>query len=88
MVKGIDKNPETKQIYSMSKTQLVRNHIEAGNIKEALRIGSGFRVGIDRSVVKRGYECCVHPDFYRAIGKDIDTCINEGIVELKRVVYR
>lgn len=65
----------------MSKTELVRNYVQKEDWKSALREAKDFRIGVSkeqRSVMARAYECIVHPDFYRSIGKDLAKCIEEG----------
>lgn len=71
------------------KAQEVRNLINEGDFRAALRGAKDFHIGVSkeqRSVMSRGYECMVHPDFYRQIGKNIDECILAGITVLRDVV--
>ena len=71
------------------KAQEVRRQIAEGNYKAALRGAKGFRIGVtreQRSAMSRAYECLVYPDFYRQLGKDIDGCIQAGIVALREVM--
>lgn len=73
----------------VKKTDIVRAAVSSGNFKEALRIAKDFRINItkeQRSTMARAYECIVHPEFYRQIGTDIPTAINEG-VELVKELY-
>ncbi|MDH5185114.1 MAG: hypothetical protein OEX12_14625 [Gammaproteobacteria bacterium] len=59
----------------MKKTELVRQHIQSGETKEALRIAKTFRLGLtteERDLLVRGYECIVNPGFYRQIGRDTE----------------
>ncbi|PFP29384.1 hypothetical protein COJ96_10800 [Bacillus sp. AFS073361] len=54
------------------KTEIAIEKYEAGHIKEALRLASEFRLGIteeERKQMKLGYECMVHDDFYKQMGK-------------------
>lgn len=56
----------------IKKTDQVRSLVRQGRYKDALRIAKGFRLGITREqsdTMVRAYECMVHPDFYRSIGK-------------------
>lgn len=56
----------------VKKTDQVRSLVRQGRYKDALRIAKGFRLGITREqsdTIVRAYECMVHPDFYRSIGK-------------------
>ena len=71
------------------KAQEVRKQIAANNYKAALYGAKDFRIGVtmeQRSTMRRAYECMVHPDFYRGIGKDIEECIKAGIVVLQEVM--
>lgn len=73
----------------MSKTELVRQYIKQEKWKEALREAKDFRIGVtkeQRSVMARAYECIVHPDFYRSIGKNLNECIECGKLVLQEVV--
>ncbi len=73
----------------VKKSDIVRAAVASGNLKEALRIAKDFRIGItpeQRSTMAFAYECMVHPDFYRQIGRDIDGSITEG-VELVTKLY-
>jgi hypothetical protein len=67
------------------KAQDVRNLIGQGEYKKALSGAKDFRIGVtreQRSVMRRAYECMVHPEFYRQIGKNLDECIQAGIAVL------
>lgn len=82
---SVIRSKETK----MSKSEFVRTCIKTGKMKEALREAKDFRIGVSReqrSAMARAYECIVHPDFYRSIGKDIQRCIDEGITILTEVL--
>lgn len=66
----------------VKKTDLAREAYRKGDIKTALRIAKGFRLGLtkeDRDRLARAYECLVHPDFYRMIGKNPDEEIKKGL---------
>lgn len=69
----------------VKKTEQVRKMVAQGQYKEALRIAKGFRLGITQeqsSTLTRAYECMIHPDFYRSIGKNIQECIDGGVAVL------
>jgi len=71
------------------KAQAVRSLISDGDFKAALRGAKDFHIGVtkeQRSVMSRAYECLVHPEFYRQIGKNIDECVQAGIAVLQEVV--
>ena len=68
------------------KTERVRSLVAAGDYKEALRIAKDFHLGISRTesdLMKRGYECIVHPEFYKSIGVDVDRTVRLGVAALK-----
>lgn len=84
-------NGTTKRIWrkmmNQRKSDLVRQLVERGLFKAALRIAKDFRIGItaaEREQMSRAYECMVHPEFYEAIGKNLETEILAGIEILKR----
>ena len=71
------------------KAKDVRDLIQQGDFKKALSGAKDFRLGVtkeQRSVMSRAYECMVHPDFYRQIGKNIDECVKAGIEVLQEVM--
>ena len=62
--------------------------VRQGRYKDALRIAKGFRLGITREqsdTIVRAYECMVHPDFYRSIGKNTQECIDGGVAVLCQI---
>lgn len=68
------------------KTDRVRSLVAAGDYKEALRIAKDFHLGISKfesDLMKRGYECLVHPEFYKSLGVDIDRTVRLGIATVK-----
>jgi hypothetical protein len=77
---------EIRNPFGMSKLDTVRAAIKADDKKTALKLASDFRGGIDDAglkVVKRGYECLVHPDFYRQTGTDPDAAVAAAFDLLK-----
>lgn len=65
----------------IKKTDIVREAIQAGDFKKALRIAKDFRINVtkeQREAMSRAYECMVHPEFYRQIGTDIAGAIAKG----------
>lgn len=66
----------------VKKSDQVRKFVADKNYKDALKIVKGFRLGISKEeigVITRGYECIVHPAFYKQIGTDIDKTIQNAI---------
>lgn len=75
----------------VKKTELARKAFESGNIKEALRIAKTFRLGLtkeERDALVRGYECMVHPEFYRMLGKDPQAEIERGLRVFKEKILK
>lgn len=70
------------------KSDTVRRLVSEGDYKSALRIAKDFRLGIakeDSDVMRRGYECIVHPDFYRQIGIDINDAVANAVNVVRRL---
>lgn len=70
------------------KSDKVRRLVATGQFKAALVIAKDFRIGIspeDRDVMTRGYECMVHPDFYRQIGFDPEAESRKGIAVVSKL---
>lgn len=66
----------------IKKTDLAVGEFEKGNVKEALRMAKGFKIGLTNEEHKQmvlGYECMVHDGFYKQIGKDPAKEIKKGI---------
>ena len=73
----------------MKKSDIVREAVKAGEWKKALQLAKDFRIHItaeQREVMCRGYECIVHPNFYRQIGVDVDMAVIKGI-EVVKALY-
>lgn len=65
----------------IKKTDLVKQAVKDGDYKQALKIAKGFRLGITKEqsgAMALAYDCMVHPDFYRQLGKDITKAIEDG----------
>lgn len=64
-----------------SKTLQAKEAFLSGDVKEALKIASTFKIGLikgEMTVLKRGYEAIVHPAFYKQLGKDPEALIKEA----------
>lgn len=73
------------------KTEQAIEAFENGRQKEALLIASTFRIGLtkeERDALIRGYECLVHPQFYRMIGKEPAEEISKGIQVFQEKVQK
>jgi hypothetical protein len=56
--------------------------LHQGRTKEALKLFSGFKLGVtpqQSKKLKTAYECTVHPDFYRQLGVEIDLAVAEAV---------
>jgi len=65
-----------------SKTTQVKELIGSGDHKSALRIASTFKIGVssaESKVLKRGYECLVHPEFYKQLNIDCQSAIASAV---------
>lgn len=70
------------------KSDKVRRLVRESRFKEALAIAKGFRLGISKADVDamtRGYECMVHPEFYRQIGFNPEEESRKGIEAVTRL---
>lgn len=70
------------------KSDIVRSLVAKGEFRPALKIAKGFRLGIsmdDSDQMTRGYECMVHPGFYRQLGFDEADEISKGIQVILRL---
>jgi hypothetical protein len=66
----------------VTKTQLAVKAFQEGKVKKALAIAKSFRAGLTKEEHKQivcAYECLIHPEFYKQIGKDPATEIAAGI---------
>lgn len=73
------------------KTAAARAAFAAGDLKTALRIAKGFRLGLtpeERATLVRGYECMVHPEFYRQLGHDPEAAIEAAREVFERRLMR
>lgn len=62
---------------------------EQGNIRRALQQAKGFKINVteqERKIMTLGYECEVHPDFYRQTGTDIELAKSQALLVLKKVL--
>lgn len=70
------------------KSDKVRRLVSAGEYKAALSIAKGFRLGIsreDHDMMLRGYECMVHPGFYRQLGYDEAEEARKGVETVRKL---
>ena len=71
-----------------TKSDIVRRLVVAGDFKSAFRIAKGFRLGISKetsATLQRGYECMVHPQFYRGIGVNTEAAVQSGIEAIMKI---
>ena len=66
----------------VSKTQTAHTLLAKGEVKEALRIFKGFRLGLTKEqsdAIKLGYECTIYPEFYRQLKVDVEAAIAKAV---------
>lgn len=64
---------------NVTKTSVVRSHVAAGRMLDALKIAHTFRaLGPHARTIKTAYEAYVRPAFYQQIGKDVDQLKADG----------
>ena len=64
------------------KTDVVRSAVAAGDMRKALSIAKGFKLGITKEQhddMTRAHECMTNPRFYQSIGADTSELIRKGI---------
>ena len=74
----------------IKKTVLAVGAYDKGNVKEALKIAKNFTIGLTKEEHKqivRGYECMVHADFYKQIGKNPEKEIAAGVTVFLNKIY-
>lgn len=57
-------------------------------MKQALQAASSFKLGLstlDQKVLKRGYECIVHPDIYKQMGVVPEKAIADAKAVFERI---
>jgi len=72
----------------VKKSDLVRQLVARGDIKAAMRIAKGFRLGIskeDSAAMGLAYECMIHDRIYSQMGYNIEQSIAIGTHVLKRL---
>jgi hypothetical protein len=68
-----------------SKSQRIRNALEANDWVAALRLASRFHDrSSDTTTFKRGFDAYQHPGFYLQLGKDQDQLVTAAVVLLCR----
>lgn len=71
----------------ISKTEQAVQAFKAGDVKLALKLASGFRLGItqqESKTLKRGYECIVHPRTYMQMGIVPEAAVSEACTVFQR----
>lgn len=57
----------------------IKNAWNNGDKIKAIKIASKFKnLGDQKDAIILAKECCIHPDFYKSIGKDVNKCIKLG----------
>lgn len=71
-----------------TKTQKLKNLVQAGQMKEALKLAKDFKKypkAGQRLSVARAWEALVRPESYKQIGKDPDALVDAGIQVIMEV---
>lgn len=66
----------------MKKTDVVRSAVASGDMRKALSIAKGFKLGITKEQhddMTRAHECMTNPRFYQSIGADTEELIRKGV---------
>ena len=70
------------------KIDILKKAMGDNDIKTALRTAKNFFRGLTKeqhSIISRGYECLIRPDFYRSLGFDPDKCITDGLNTIRTI---
>ena len=68
-------------------TERVRAALRSGDLKSALALAKGFKLGLtreERAQLGRGWECLVRPDFYEQLGRDPQSEIERARIVLQK----
>ena len=66
----------------MKKTDVVRSAVASGDMRKALSIAKGFKLGITKEQhddMTSAHECMTNPRFYQSIGADTEELIRKGV---------
>jgi hypothetical protein len=67
------------------KIDTMRRYMAAGDWRSALKLASTFpRLGDEAVTIRRAWEACARPDFYRSIRRDPAAHVAAGIKALRR----
>ncbi len=69
-----------------TKTEQMLAALRAGDTKGALRVAQTFRAGFtpeQRKIIGTAYECLVHPNTYRQLGRDPAVCVMQAVATLR-----
>jgi hypothetical protein len=70
----------------ITKTQRLLDFMRAGDWARALSMANRFRwLKEHGTTIHRAHEARVHPEFYRAIGRDPDQAVAAGIAALQQL---
>lgn len=70
------------------KSRMVREAVARQDFKKALSIAKDFHIGISseqRRKMALAYECMVHEQFYKSLGRDTEQAKAEGIKEVVKL---
>lgn len=71
----------------ITKNQMVRDYVSKGEYKKALQICKDWDYNNPehREILRLGYECLVHPDFYKQLGYDTEGRYQKAVEVLVEV---
>jgi hypothetical protein len=68
-----------------TKISVLRGLIDAGRLDEAVKFAGKFpRLGDEKVVITRAREALIRPEFFRALGRDVDAIVAAGRVAVVR----
>lgn len=73
----------------MTKSDQARELLERGDTRSALMLAKTWRRGMtpdERALLIRGAECLHSPEFYAALGYDPESCVQDALTVLRRVL--
>lgn len=73
----------------LTKVQKARSAYLEEDYKVALRYAKDFRINVtdeQRDMMSLGYECIVHPEFYRQLGMNVDVITKNAVQVLRDIL--
>lgn len=68
-----------------TKLSILRDHMAREDWRAALKLAASFpSLGDEKAPILKAWEAFARPDFQRALGRDTDALIAEGVAALRR----